>query len=169
MKPANRGAREVPEHNVTTMMKAKDTAPAPRRRATEKPKHGIPKTPRRGQGQDLSVQSDRKHARRMSRGAPPSPTGSEEPERHPWKGDNWTGPPQPKSVREKRKSPGERENLALQNKHLKDREPSGKGRDGQNRPGVRGKTMVRVRDVARSNARTAMPEPEITTTPSGEK
>ena len=38
-----------------------------------------------------------------------------------------------------------------------------------NRPGVRGKTMMRVRDVARSNARTAMPEPENTTTLSGEK
>ena len=36
VKPTNRGAREVPEHNVTTM-KAKDTAPAPGRRATEKP------------------------------------------------------------------------------------------------------------------------------------
>ena len=35
VKPANRGAREVPEHNVTTMTKAKDTAPAPGRRATE--------------------------------------------------------------------------------------------------------------------------------------
>ena len=148
------------------MTKAKDTAPAPGRRATEKPQYGIPKTPRRGQSQDLSVQSDRKHARRMSGGAPP---GSEEPERHPQKGDNRTGPPQPKVAHEKRKSPGERENLALQNKHLKDREPSEKGRDGQNRPGARGKTMVRVRNVARSNARTAMPEPEITTTPLGEK
>ena len=52
VKPANRGAREVPEHNVTTMTKAKDTAPAPGRRATEKPNHGIPKTPRQGQSQD---------------------------------------------------------------------------------------------------------------------
>ena len=37
VKPANRGAREVPKHNVTTMTKAKDTAPAPGRRATENP------------------------------------------------------------------------------------------------------------------------------------
>ena len=37
-----------------------------------------------------------------------------------------------------------------------------------NRPGVRGKTMVRVRDVARSNARTAMPE-QKTRPPSRER
>ena len=73
VKPANRGAREVPEHNVTTMTKAKDTPPAPGRRATEDPNMEYPKTPRRGQGQDVSVQSDRKHAHRMSGGAPPSP------------------------------------------------------------------------------------------------
>ena len=68
VKPANRGAREVPKHNVT-MTKAKDTALAPGRRATENPNMDHPKMPRPGQGQDLSVQSDRKHARRMSGGA----------------------------------------------------------------------------------------------------
>ena len=68
VKPANRGAREVPKHNVT-MTKAKDTALAPGRRATENPNMEYPKR----QGQDLSVQSDRKHARRTSGGAPPSP------------------------------------------------------------------------------------------------
>ena len=56
VKPANRGAREVPKHNVT-MTKAKDTALAPGRRATENPNMDYPKTPRTGQGQDLSVQS----------------------------------------------------------------------------------------------------------------
>ena len=43
MKPANRGAREIPEHNITTMTKAKDTAPAPGRRATENPNMEYPK------------------------------------------------------------------------------------------------------------------------------
>ena len=56
VKPANRGAREVPKHNVT-MTKAKDTALAPGRRATENPNMDYPKTPRPGQGQDLNVQS----------------------------------------------------------------------------------------------------------------
>ena len=39
----------------------------------------------------------------------PPPQCSEEPERHPRKGDNWTGTPEPKALREKRKSPGERD------------------------------------------------------------
>ena len=43
VKPANRGAREVPEHNVTTMTKAKDTLPAPGRRVTESPNMEYPK------------------------------------------------------------------------------------------------------------------------------
>ena len=47
VKPANRGAREVPKHNVT-MTKAKDTALAPGRRATENPNMDYPKTPRPG-------------------------------------------------------------------------------------------------------------------------
>ena len=72
VKPANRGAREVPKHNVT-MTKAKDTALAPGRRATKNLNMEYPKTPRPGQGQDLSVQSDRKHARRMSGGAHRAP------------------------------------------------------------------------------------------------
>ena len=42
VKPANRGAREVPKHNVT-MTKTKDTAPAPGRRATENPNTDYPK------------------------------------------------------------------------------------------------------------------------------
>ena len=42
VKPANRGAREVPKHNVT-MTKAKDTALAPGRRATENPNMDYPK------------------------------------------------------------------------------------------------------------------------------
>ena len=109
MKPANRGAREVPKHNVT-MTKAKGTALTPGRRATENSNMDYPKTPRPGQGQDVSVQSDRKHARRMSGGAHRAPPPcSEEPERHPQKGDNWTGTPEPKAPREKRKSPGERD------------------------------------------------------------
>ena len=47
VKPANRGAREVPKHNVT-MTKAKDTALAPGRRATENPNMDHPKMPRPG-------------------------------------------------------------------------------------------------------------------------
>ena len=47
MKPANRGAREVLK-NYVTMTKAKDTALAPGRRATEHPNMENPKTPRPG-------------------------------------------------------------------------------------------------------------------------
>ena len=68
------------------------------------------KRQRPGQGQDVSVQSDRKN---MPAGCPEELTEplacSEEPERHPRKGDNWTETPEPKALREKRKSPGERE------------------------------------------------------------
>ena len=42
MKPTNRGAREVPK-NYVTMTKAKDTALAPGRRATEHPNMEYPK------------------------------------------------------------------------------------------------------------------------------
>ena len=72
VKPANRGAREVPKHNVT-MTKAKDTALAPGRRATENPNMDYPKTPRPGQGQDVSVQSDRKTRPPDVRRSSPSP------------------------------------------------------------------------------------------------
>ena len=109
VKPANRGAREVPKHNVT-MTKAKDTALAPGRGATENPNMDYPKTSRPGQGQDVSVQSDRKNT---PAGCPEEltepPPCSEEPERHPRKGDNWTGTPESKALRGKRKSPGERD------------------------------------------------------------
>ena len=56
------------------------------------------------------MQSDRKNtpARCPEELTEPLPC-SEEPERHPRKGDNWTGTPEPKALCEKRKSPGERE------------------------------------------------------------
>ena len=73
VKPANRGAREVPKHNVT-MTKAKDTALAPGRRATENPNMDYPKTPRPGQGQDGSVPSDRKTRPPDVRRGSPSPS-----------------------------------------------------------------------------------------------
>ena len=73
VKPANRGAREVPKHNVT-MTKAKDTALAPGRRATENPNMDYPKTPRPGQNQDSSVQSDRKTHPPDVRRSSPSPS-----------------------------------------------------------------------------------------------
>ena len=73
VKPANRGAREVPKHNIT-MTKAKDTALAPGRRATEIPNMDYPKTPRPGQGQDVSVQSDRKTRPPDVRRSSPSPS-----------------------------------------------------------------------------------------------
>ena len=105
VKPANRGAREVPKHNVTM--------------TTQRTLHSLPEgeplktqtwITQKCQGQDVSVQSDRKNT---PAGSPEELTKplpcSEEPERHPRKGDNWTGTPEPNALREKRKSPGERE------------------------------------------------------------
>ena len=105
VKPANRGAREVPKHNVT-MTKAKDTALAPGRRATENPNMDYPKTPR--PGRKRAIRQKNTPAGCPEELTEPLPC-SEEPERHPQKGDNWTGNPEPKALREKRKSPGERE------------------------------------------------------------
>ena len=105
VKPANRGAREVRKHNVT-MTKAKDTALAPGRRATENPNMDHPKTPRPGRKRAIRQKTRPPDVRRSSLSPPPC---SEEPERHPQKGDNWTGTPEPKAPREKRKSPGERD------------------------------------------------------------
>ena len=105
VKPANRGAREVPKHNVT-MTKAKDTALAPGRRATENPNMDYPKTPR--PGRKRAIRQKNTPAGCPEELTEPLPC-SEEPERHPQKGDNWTGTPEPKALREKRKSPGERE------------------------------------------------------------
>ena len=110
VKPANRGAREVPKHNVT-MTKAKDTALAPGRRATENPNMDYPKTsrprPKPGRKRAIRQKTRPPDVRRSSPSTPPP--YSEEPERHPRKGDNWTGTPEPKAPREKRKSPGERD------------------------------------------------------------
>ena len=105
VKPANRGAREVPKHNVT-MTKAKDTALAPGRRATENRNMDYPKTPRPGLKRAIRQKN-------TPAGCPEELTEplpwSEEPERHPRKGDNWTGTPEPKALCEKRKSPGEQD------------------------------------------------------------
>ena len=108
VKPPNRGAREVPKHNVT-MTKAKDTALAPGRRATENPNMDYPKTPRPGLKRAIRQKTRPPDVRRSSTEPPPPPPRTEEPERHPRKGDNWTGTPEPKALREKRKSPGERD------------------------------------------------------------
>ena len=107
VKPANRGAREVPKHNVT-MTKAKDTALAPGRRATENPNMDYPKTPRPGLKRAIRQKNTPAGCREELTEAPPPPPCFEEPERHPRKGDNWTGTPEPKELRERRKSPGER-------------------------------------------------------------
>ena len=69
MKPANRGAREVPEHNVTTMTKAKDTPSAPGRRATENPNVEYPK--RQGEAEARTQACNQ--TENTPGGAPPSP------------------------------------------------------------------------------------------------
>ena len=83
-----------------TMTKANDTPPAPGRRATENPNMEYPK--RQGEDEVRTKRAIRQKTppsdvRRSSTKPQPS---SEEPERHPRKGDNWTGPPQPKASRE---------------------------------------------------------------------
>ena len=98
-----------------------------------------------------------------------SPTRrSEEPESHPRKGGHWIGNPELKAPREKRKRPGETGVPGLQNKNLKDGEPAEKGRR-THCPQRQGNTICKGRDVARSNARTAMPVSETTTLLPGEE
>ena len=70
------------------MTKAKDTALAPARRATENPNMDYPKTPRPGLKRAIRQKN--------------TPTGCPEEL-------NWTGTPEPKALREKRKRPGERD------------------------------------------------------------
>ena len=127
-----------------------------------------PKPLRPGQGQVGSVQRDwstRPDVRRR----PASPTWrSEEPESHPRKGGNWIGNPEPKAPREKRKRPGERESRDFRTRTSRIANQPRKV-ETDTLPQRQGYTMVRGRDVARSNARTAMPASETTTLPPGEE
>ena len=89
VKPANRGAREVPKHNVT-MTKAKDTALAPGRRATENPNMDYPKTPRPGRKRAIRQKNtpagcpeeltEPPHVLKNQRGTPGRVTTGQEPQ-----------------------------------------------------------------------------------------
>ena len=68
------------------------------------------------------MHSEIKNSRRMSRGAPLSPNQVLKNQTdNPGKVTNWTGLPYHKKLRGQRKNSGESEDLALQNKNLKDR------------------------------------------------
>ena len=76
-----------------TVTKAKDTPPAPGRRATEKPNMENPK--RQVEAEARMKRAIRKKTRPsdVRRSSTEPQPSSEEPERYPRKGDNWTGPP----------------------------------------------------------------------------
>ena len=76
-----------------TVTKAKDTPLAPGRRATEKPNMEYPK--RQVEAEARTKRAIRKKTRPsdVRRSSTEPQPSSEEPERHPQKGNNWTGPP----------------------------------------------------------------------------
>ena len=73
------------------MTKAKDTAPAPGRRVTENPNMEYPTR----QGKAKARTEACNQTENTPAGSPEelhrAPPGSEEPEKNPLKGDNWTG------------------------------------------------------------------------------
>ena len=69
------------------------------------------------------MHSEKKNARRMSGGTPLSPNQVLKNQRdNPGRVTTWTGPLYHKKLRGQRKNSGEREDPALQNKNLKDRD-----------------------------------------------
>ena len=89
--PRSKGGSGAQRHKTAT--KAKDTPPAPGRRATEKPNMEYPKRQVEAEARTkraIKKKTRPSYVRRSSTEPQPS---SEEPERHPRKGDNWTGPP----------------------------------------------------------------------------
>ena len=126
VKPANRGAREVPKHHVT-MTKQRTLHSLPE----GEPLKTQTWITQKRQGQDVSVQSDRKTRPPDVRRSSPSPSHVLKNQRD-TPGRVTTGQ-EPQNPRHYARSeePRRTGTLALQNKHLKDSEPSGKGRDGQ--------------------------------------
>ena len=127
--------------------------------------------PSRGRGQDEECNQKRKHARRMYGGAPPSPNQALKNQRDtPGRVTNWTGPPYHKKLREQRKNSGEREDPALQNKNLKDREQSVKGKRRTNTDLAPGRHPCQEEGTL--PGATPVPlcqKPEATTSPSGKE
>ena len=113
------------------------------------------------------MHSEKKHARRMSGGAPLSPNQVLKNQRdNPGRVTNWTGPPHHKKLRGQRKNSGEREDPALQNKNLKrqkrpDRRSQTREREprqtpGENTQGKTGKKSIRTQTMER----TGRPNPQ---------
>ena len=89
--PRSKGGSRAQRHKTVT--EAKDTPPAPGRRATEKPNMEYPK--RQVEAEARTKRAIRKKTRPsdVRRSSTEPQPSSEEPERHPRKGDNWTRPP----------------------------------------------------------------------------
>ena len=91
----------------------------------------MPKAPSRGRGQDEECIQKRKHTRRMSGGAPPSPNQALKNQRDtPGRVTNWTGPPHHKKLREQRTQENGR-TRHFRTRTLRIEIQSVKGRDGQ--------------------------------------
>ena len=96
--PRSKGGSGAQRHK--TMTKAKDTPPAPGRRATENPNMEYPKRQVEAEARTKRAIRQKTRLSDVRRSSTDPQSSSEEPERHPRKGDNWTGPPEPKELRE---------------------------------------------------------------------
>ena len=126
VKPANQGAREVPKHNVT-MTKQRTLHSLPEGEPLKTQTWITQKTPRPGRKRAIRQKNtpagcpeeltEPSHVLKNQRDTPGRVTTGQEPQN-------------PRHYA-RSKEPRRTGTLALQNKHLKDSEPSEKGRDGQ--------------------------------------
>ena len=88
--PRSKGGSGAQRHKTVT--KAKDTPPAPGRRATEKPNMEYPKRQVEAEARTKRAIRQKTHSSDVRRSSTEPQPSSEEPETPPQKGDNWTGP-----------------------------------------------------------------------------
>ena len=105
------------------------------------------------------MQSERKHARRMSGGAIPSPNQVLKNQRDtPGRATTGQNPRNPRNNASSVRAQENGRNRHFRTRTLRTENHPEKVETDKHRPGAREITMSRGRDVARSNARTAMPE-----------
>ena len=89
--PRSKGGSGAQRHKTVT--KAKDTPPTPGRKAIEKPNMEYPKRQVKAEARTKSAIRQKTRPSDVRRSSTEPQPSSEEPEKHPRKGDNWTGPP----------------------------------------------------------------------------
>ena len=142
-----------------TVTKAKDTPPTPGRRATEKPNMEYPKRQVEAEARTKRAIRKKKHARRMSGGAPSSPNQVLKNQRDtPGRATTGQDPRNPRNYASSVRAQENGRTRHFRTRTLRTENHPEKVETDKHRPGAREITMSRGRDVARSNARTAMPE-----------